>query len=119
MALEIISAEDALKAGRLNRQKGYPARGRDDDRLLPFADVIPRLNFTFDADAKIFTAASYFARSIERRLRAMDYNIVSSDTGFYNPFPDRQPFHRFNKYSIRDVCITPRIQLASATLPTV
>jgi hypothetical protein len=33
MALEIISAEDALKVGRLSRQKGYPSRGRDDDRL--------------------------------------------------------------------------------------
>jgi tetratricopeptide (TPR) repeat protein len=103
MALEIISAEDALAAGRKNREKGYPARGRDDARLLPFAEVASRPGFSFDADAKIFTAGSCFARNIERSLRAMDYNIVSSDPDFYNPFPDRQPFHRFNKYTVQSI----------------
>jgi len=103
MALEIISAEDALKKGRLNREKGFPSRSRDGARLLPFAEVQPRPSFDFDAEAKIFTAGSCFARNIERSLRAMDYNVVSSDPDFYNPFPERQPFHRFNKYTIQSI----------------
>ena len=118
MALEIISAEDALQTGRLNKEKGYPVRARDGHRLLPFAEVAPRPSFTFDAGAKIFTAGSCFARNVERSLRAMDYNIISSDQDFYNPFPDRQPFHRFNKYTVHSILNEIEWALGEKVMPS-
>lgn len=103
MAIEIITAQEALNRGRTNREKTYPSPKRDAHRLHPFAEVASAPSFRFDPDAKVFTAGSCFARNIERALRKMDYNIVSSDPDFYNPFPDRQPFHRFNKYTIHSI----------------
>ena len=103
MPLEIISAEDALQRGRTNREKSFPARNRDGHRLLPFAEVASRPSFSFDADAKVFTAGSCFARNIERSLKRMGYNIVSSGEDFYNPFEGRVPFQRFNKYTIHSI----------------
>lgn len=118
MVLEIISAEDAIQKGRLNKEKSYPVRARDGHRLLPFAEVAPRPSFSFDADAKIFTAGSCFARNVERSLRAMDYNIISSDQDFYNPFPDRQPFHRFNKYTVHSILNEIEWALGEKPMPT-
>jgi len=92
-----------MKRSRLNREKSYPARTRDEHRLMPFAEVATRPSFSFDSEAKIFTAGSCFARNIERTLKRMDYNIISSAEDFYNPFPDKVPFQRFNKYTIHSI----------------
>lgn len=103
MPIEIISAKDVLALGRANREKSYPALGRDEHRLRPFPQVASRTSFRFETDAKIFTAGSCFARNIERSLRKMDYNIISSSDEFYNPFPERHAFQRFNKYTIHSI----------------
>jgi len=103
MAIEILSAEAVLDNGRKNPEKSYPSPKRDAHRLVPFAEVATKPSFSFGTDAKVFTVGSCFARNIERSLRKMDYNVVSSSHDFYNPFPERQPFHRFNKYTIHSI----------------
>lgn len=103
MAIEIISAEDVLAGGGKNKAKVYPVKGRDAHRLVPFADVAHTPKFKFSSDAKIFTAGSCFARNVEKSLVRSGYDVLSSRDTFYNPFPDRVAFQRYNKYTIASI----------------
>lgn len=103
MAIEIISAEDVLSKDKGNRTRAYPSKMRDGYRLQPFAEVTSTPKFTFAPDAKIFTAGSCFARNVERSLMRSGYAITSSADDFYNPFPDRTTFQRYNKYTIHSI----------------
>ena len=33
----------------------------------------------------------------------MSYNVISSGSGFYDPFPEKQAFQRYNKYTIQSI----------------
>ena len=76
MPIEIRPAEAAF-AG-LTKVSRYPSPDRDGARYLPYPDVQHSPKFTISRSDKILTIGSCFARNIERALKQLDLNVLSS-----------------------------------------
>lgn len=107
MPIEIRSAEDAY-AG-LNKMSRYPSPDRDGDRYKPHPDVQHLPKFSITRDHKILTIGSCFARNIERALRELDMNVISS----YVPGMIGDD-NISNKYTSRSILSDLRLALGDA-----
>lgn len=76
MPIEIRSAEDAFSG--MTKVSRYPSPQRDGNRYLPHPDVAHTPKFKISASDKIMTIGSCFARNIERALKQMNMNVLSS-----------------------------------------
>ena len=103
MALEKYTAQEVLELSRKNQFRAYPTPKRNKSMLFPFPVINSRARFTIEDDTKFFTMGSCFARNIERHLERLSFDVLSSSSKFFNPFPNRQDFHLFNKYTVHSV----------------
>lgn len=76
MSIEIRSAEEAFSG--MTKVSRYPSPVRDGARYLPHPDVQHIPKFKIAASDKIMTIGSCFARNIERALKQMNMNVLSS-----------------------------------------
>ena len=76
MPIEIRPAEIAF-AG-LTKVSRYPSPDRDGARYVPYPDVQHIPKFSINRSDKILTIGSCFARNIERALKQLDLNVLSS-----------------------------------------
>lgn len=76
MPIEIRSAEDAFSG--MTKASRYPSPQRDGSRYLPHPDVQHIPKFKISSSDKIMTIGSCFARNIERALKQMNMNVLSS-----------------------------------------
>ena len=76
MPIEIRPAEIAFS--ELTKVSRYPSPDRDGARYLPFPDIQHTPRFQIRRSDKILTIGSCFARNIERALKQLDLNVLSS-----------------------------------------
>ena len=76
MPIEKRTAEDAF-AG-MTKVARYPSPNRDGHRYTPHPDVQHTPAFSISASDKILTIGSCFARNIERALKQLDMNVMTS-----------------------------------------
>lgn len=76
MPIEIRSAEDAFSG--MTKVARYPSPKRDPQRYVPHPDVNHEPAFSISPSDKILTIGSCFARNIERALRHLNMNVLSS-----------------------------------------
>lgn len=110
MPIEIRPAEEAFSG--LTKVSRYPSPGRDGERYLPHPDVQHIPKFKINRDDKILTIGSCFARNIERALKQLDLNVLSS----YVPGMVGDD-NISNKYTSRSILSDLRLALAD-TPPT-
>lgn len=103
MPIEKTSAEAVYARLAGNKERIYPRPTRGNERLHPYAQPAVRAGFQFDEDAKIFATGSCFARNIEKSLKFIGANVVSSDTTAFSQIPQTQAFQLFNKYTIHSI----------------
>lgn len=103
MTVEKLSAKAALEVTRKNRVRSFPSKVRGRERLMPFAQVQHNASFSFNKSAKIFTAGSCFARNIERALRFINFDVVSSPVDIAAPSSAKAVFQLYNKFTIHSI----------------
>lgn len=108
MPIEIRPAEEAF-AG-LSKVSRYPSPDRDGGRYLPFPDVQHTPKFKISRSDKILTIGSCFARNIERALKQLDLNVLSS----YVPGMVGDD-NISNKYTSRSILNDLRLALSGQT----
>lgn len=110
MPIEIRPAEVAF--AELSKVSRYPSPDRDGARYLPYPDVQHTPTFQINRSDKILTIGSCFARNIERALKQLDLNVLSS----YVPGMVGDD-NIANKYTSRSILNDLRLAL-SDTAPT-
>lgn len=76
MPIEIRSAEDAFSG--MTKVSRFPSPQRDGGRYRPYPDIEHIPKFKIAASDKILTIGSCFARNIERALKQLNMNVISS-----------------------------------------
>ncbi len=98
-----MSAEEALETSRGNPDRMYPKPGRNEERIRPFVEPGLRPGFSFGMDSKFFAAGSCFARNIEKALRFIGADVLSSPVNLPCP-PSYQPaMNLFHKYTVHSI----------------
>ena len=103
MTLERLPARDTLARLRDNKHRIYPSEKRGAERLMPFARPAVKAGFRFGPEAKIFATGSCFARNVEKSLRFIGANVVSSPTDIPVPSGATQVFQLYNKYTVHSI----------------
>ncbi|PIB26740.1 hypothetical protein BFP76_10815 [Amylibacter kogurei] len=86
-----------------NKERVYPRPARGGERLHPYAQPAVKAGFQFDKNAKIFASGSCFARNIEKSLKFINANVVSSDPAALAHHPEKTAFQLYNKYTIHSI----------------
>ena len=103
MPIETVSAEDVMRTAGRNSHRNYPTRTKGLDRLLPYPQVAMQGRFTFDTDARIFTTGSCFARNIEKALKFIGIDVVSSPDTLHFPTQTPNLHQMYNKYTVHSI----------------
>ena len=103
MPLEKIPARDVYDRLGANKQRNYPSANRGAERLQPYAQPAVRAGFAFDADSTIFATGSCFARNVEKSLRFIDANVVSSPVEVLKGHDGPSASNLFNKYTVHSI----------------
>ena len=103
MPIETFSAEDVMRTAGRNSHRNYPTRTKGLDRLLPYPQVAMQGRFTFGTDARIFTTGSCFARNIEKALKFIGIDVVSSPDTLHFPTQTPNLHQMYNKYTVHSI----------------
>ena len=103
MPIESFSAEDVMRRAGKNGARNYPTRTKGLERLSPYPQVAMQGRFTFDDSARIFTTGSCFARNIEKALKFINIDVVSSPDTLHFPTQTPNLHQMYNKYTVHSI----------------
>ena len=103
MPLEVMSTADVFDRLGANDFRIYPKANRGVERLSPYAQPHGRAGFAIPPDAAIFATGSCFARNVEKSLKFINFNVVSSPWTLPVPREGEEQSSLYNKYTIHSI----------------
>lgn len=103
MPIEKMSADTVFKRLLANKNRVYPSKARGAERLSPYAQPHFAGDSSLDKDAAIFASGSCFARNVEKSLKFIGANVISSPTNIPTPKAVTQVSQLFNKYTVHSI----------------
>ena len=103
MPLEKADAADVYARMGKNKNRSYPSGNRGAERLQPYAQPAVTAGFAFSADSTIFATGSCFARNVEKSLRFINANVVSSPAEALSGHDGPSASQLFNKYTVHSI----------------
>lgn len=103
MPIEMKSAEDVFSRISRNKRRIYPQLKRGAERISPYAQPGFTSEFSFEPNASIFATGSCFARNVEKSLRFVGTNVVSSPEDIPVPGGTNQIAPLYNKYTVHSI----------------
>ncbi len=103
MPIETVSAEEVMRTAGKNSHRSYPTRTKGIERISPYPSIAMNGRFTFDETARIFTTGSCFARNIEKALKFIGIDVVSSPDSLQFPVETPNTTQMFNKYTVHSI----------------
>ena len=103
MPLEVMSTTDVFARLGANNNRIYPKLNRGVERLSPYAQPHAEAGFSIPADAAIFATGSCFARNVEKSLKFIDFNVVSSPWTLPVNRDGEEQSPLYNKYTIHSI----------------
>lgn len=86
-----------------NANRIYPKANRGVERLAPYAQPHAEAGFAITPDASIFATGSCFARNVEKSLKFIDFNVVSSPWTLPVNRTGEEQSSLYNKYTIHSI----------------
>ncbi len=103
MPLEVMSTSDVFARLGDNNNRIYPKANRGVERLSPYAQPHAEAGFSIGADASIFATGSCFARNVEKSLKFINFNVVSSPWTLPVNREGEEQSPLYNKYTVHSI----------------